>query len=123
MIASTSGAMCNIILNYICIGKYGYLAAGYTTFVSYGLITIAYYLSMLRMCRKHNVAAAYSLNIRFIIFTTLALLLGAAVFMALYNLPLIRYIIVVIGVCACLVKRKTIINALKNIKINQKKIP
>jgi O-antigen/teichoic acid export membrane protein len=122
MIASTSGAVCNIILNYIFIQKYGYLAAGYTTFASYGLIAVAYYLSMLKACRKHNAAAVYSLNIPFIIFTTLALLFGAAAFMCLYNLPVVRYMIVVIGICICLIKRKLIVNTLKDIKTSQKKI-
>jgi O-antigen/teichoic acid export membrane protein len=122
MIASTSGAVCNIILNYIFIREYGYLAAGYTTFVSYGLIAVTYYLSMLRVCRKHNVAVVYSLDIRFIIFITLVLLFGSAVFMVLYNLSFIRYTIVIIGICVCLIKRKAIISTLKNIKISQKKI-
>ncbi len=35
MVASCSGALLNILLNYIFIGLYGYYAAGYTTLICY----------------------------------------------------------------------------------------
>jgi O-antigen/teichoic acid export membrane protein len=122
MIASTVGALCNIILNFLCIKRYGYLAAGYTTFISYGVITVAYYLSMFKVCQKHDMATIQALNIHFIVFTTLVLLLLSSVFMVFYNLPFIRYIIILIGICASLIKRKMIVNAFKHIKANQDKI-
>ena len=41
--ATMSGAVLNIILNYICIKLFGYMAAGYTTLVCYMLYTVAHY--------------------------------------------------------------------------------
>ena len=45
MVASCSGALLNILLNYIFIGLYGYYAAGYTTLICYMVFSFAHYLA------------------------------------------------------------------------------
>ena len=42
-IGSISAALCNLILNYIFIPKYGYVAAGYTTLISYFMLMIYHF--------------------------------------------------------------------------------
>ena len=51
MIASIVGAAVNVVLNYIFIPKFGYVAAGYTTLVCYILYAVGHYLFMNRVCR------------------------------------------------------------------------
>lgn len=43
----------NILLNYFCIPKWGYLAAGYTTLVSYLVFCAAHYFNLKNVCRNH----------------------------------------------------------------------
>lgn len=43
----------NILLNYFCIPKWGYLAAGYTTLVSYLVFCAAHYFNLKKVCRDH----------------------------------------------------------------------
>lgn len=46
MIASVIAAIINLILNYICIPIFGYIVAGYTTLVSYIILSILHYINV-----------------------------------------------------------------------------
>lgn len=52
MIASISGAALNLLLNYIFIPKFGFVAAGYTTLACYILYALGHYLFMNRICKE-----------------------------------------------------------------------
>lgn len=61
--ASIGSAIVNLLLNWIFIRKFGYIAAGYTTLVSYMLFAFANYLAMkqvLRSKRIENNAYSYT---------------------------------------------------------------
>lgn len=51
--ASVFAAVMNVVLNYIFIPKYGYVAAGYTTLVSYILYAMGHYVFMRVVSKKH----------------------------------------------------------------------
>ena len=53
MAASVSGALLNIITNYIFIRRYGYYAAGYTTLFCYLVYAAGHYLMMNRVCDEY----------------------------------------------------------------------
>lgn len=53
-IATISGAVINIVLNYIFIQLFGYVAAGYTTLVCYMLYAMFHYLGMSYVCKKEG---------------------------------------------------------------------
>ena len=53
-VASIGAAIMNIILNLICIPRFGYLAAGYTTLISYFIFGITHYFFMRHICHKNN---------------------------------------------------------------------
>lgn len=53
MIATATGAILNILLNYICIESFGYLAAGYTTLVCYIIYALMHYCFMRLICKKY----------------------------------------------------------------------
>ena len=53
MVASVTGALLNLITNYIFIQKYGYYAAGYTTLFCYLIYAAGHYLMMNRVCDRY----------------------------------------------------------------------
>lgn len=55
MIASVVVAIENVVLNYICIKMFGYIAAGYTTLFCYMGYSLIHYLFMKKICKKNNI--------------------------------------------------------------------
>ena len=53
MAASVTGALINLVTNYIFIQKYGYYAAGYTTLFCYLIYAAGHYLMMNRVCDRY----------------------------------------------------------------------
>lgn len=91
-ITSIFVALMNIVLNYICIKQWGYLAAGYTTLFSYVIFCIAHYFNLKQVCKKNCngqqiFKAGYTLVFSVVF---LGLVFGM---MALYNYRIIRYIL------------------------------
>lgn len=75
MIASIGGAILNIILNYIFIEKYGYLAAGYTTLICFIFYTLGHYLFMNKICQKNlNGIKPYNAKILLVIYSSFILI-------------------------------------------------
>ena len=114
MIISVIGAGLNIVLNYIFIPLYGYIAAGYTTLACYIVYAVGHYLYMIYICKRYN----DGINP----YETKKLLLIAIAFMgigftmlATYSVPVIRYIIVGVIIVLCIVFRKRILSVLKRI--------
>lgn len=115
MLASSVGAVLNIILNGIFIPMFGYVAAGYTTLVCYFAFMIMHYFSMKRICRRElDGAVVYDNRLIFLSCLVLCLLAGGC--MLLYQGWIARYLILAaIGVTA-IVMRKQIIGLLKSVK-------
>lgn len=53
MIASTAGAVLNLVLNYLLIPQYGYQAAAYTTLISYMFIAVLHYIFMKKVLKEN----------------------------------------------------------------------
>jgi O-antigen/teichoic acid export membrane protein len=109
MTASIIAAISNILLNFLFIPPYGYVAAGYTTFVCYGFFALAHYFFMKRICRE-KLEGARVFDTRFILLTTTGLVVAAFVFAALYRAPLVRYGVFAVCLIGCFAKRKIILN-------------
>ena len=118
-VATSAGAVLNIVLNYIFIKIFGYYAAGYTTLVCYMVYAAFHMFFMRKICReKLNNEQPYSLRIYGGI--TAAFLLIGFIFMASYNHIAIRYSMLGIMLAVIAVFHKKIINIIKNI-LNLKK--
>lgn len=89
--ASVASAVSNIILNYIFINKYGYIAAGYTTFASYLLLTIMHFIGLNRVLRIHKINISDIVNNKTIIVIVLLFFITTVLIYSLYNVPYIRY--------------------------------
>ncbi len=91
--ASIGAAITNIILNSILIPNISYIAAGYTTMISYILFAGANYLAMKRVLKKHRRDNdMYHMGGLVLIFMGFMILCILA--MLLYNLPVVRYCII-----------------------------
>ena len=84
--ASITGAVVNVILNYILMPIFGYYAAGYTTLFCYILFSLGHYIFMRIVCKKK------------------------------IDGPLIRYVLILTAILICFIMRERIISYFKMIK-------
>ena len=104
-VATIIGASLNIILNYVFIEMFGYMAAGYTTLLCYIFYAVFHYIFMRHICKsEYQNVQPYS---------TKMLLRIASVFMACgfaflisYNFPIIRYAMIIIIAILIMIERK-----------------
>lgn len=115
MIASTVGAVINIILNWIFIPIYGFIAAGYTTLFCYLLFMLMHYLFMLVICKKKITSTAV-FDSRFIFASCLVITSLAAGCLILYNYSFVRYLTLIMVAIVLLIKRKTIMTIIRSIR-------
>lgn len=99
--ATTLAAVMNIVLNYIFIRRYGYVAAAYTTLVTYILYFLFHYLMALKIEKKR-----LFVNKSFII-CSLCVVSGLIVSLLCINMILLRIILaVIIAACFVLLEEK-----------------
>jgi O-antigen/teichoic acid export membrane protein len=110
--ASIAAALLNVVLNFIFIRKYGFIAAGYTTLASYILYAFMHYICMSKVCSIH--AEGYSFyDTRFILLVSVAFVALAILALTLYKYAIIRYLIIFTIVILAIWKRKLILSFLK----------
>lgn len=112
-IATMIGALLNVLLNYIFIRLFGYIAAGYTTLVCYIVYVFMHYFFMMKICKSTlNGAKPYQLK---------TLLLISVVFITIgflytltYSNILIRYSLTLLLGVALFIKRNELIQYMKS---------
>ena len=105
--ATFIGAGLNVILNYIFIKQFGYVAAGYTTLVCYFAFAVAHYCFMKIICKK-EISGVKVYDIKIIAAISLAITAGGFIIMLTYNNRYIRYGLLVAALIACVMKRNFI---------------
>lgn len=110
--ATVGGALLNIVLNYIFIRKYGYIAAGYTTLFSYILFTVLHYYFMRKICKEY-MDNVYPYKLKLIIAISVGSMVMGFGIMLTYHNTVIRYIIVVIMAVVVFLIRKKIAHMAK----------
>ena len=113
VISSCIVAIINIILNYFGIKFFGYIAAGYTTLISYIILSIIYYVkynsivkSKLNGFKIYNSSAIFLISVAVLSFMLVSLLM--------YKMsPIIRYIILLVIIVIAFYYRKTFLKVLK----------
>lgn len=112
---SIGAAVLNIILNYLFIPVFGYVAAGYTTLVSYMVFAVSNFCTLRLILKKRNLLDnMYNYKIMMLIFVIFMFcgFLG----MVLYNLRFLRIVITFIFFVAVIVKRNKFIKSIKEIR-------
>lgn len=111
-VASVIGAFANIVLNALLIPRFGYFAAGYTTFFCYLLFSLCHYIFSRIICKaKLDNERVYDNKAIFII--SLTVIVASFALIAIYDYWYIRYALLAAFGVILIVKRKAIINNLK----------
>lgn len=99
MLISVSGAVLNLILNYVFIGMFGYVAAAFTTLVCYIFYSVGHYILMRRICKKYSIVGkVYDYRILLIISVVFCGM--GFVFLSTYTLPIVRYALIIAFIIA-----------------------
>lgn len=114
MIASISVAVINIFLNYIFINIFGFIAAGYTTLVSYILFALFHFLFSRFIIQSEKIEKVF--DDKFILLFSCISVFLMLVFVLLYSWIIPRYLILFVTMLIVVVKRKYIYNCLKTLK-------
>ncbi|WP_243121153.1 lipopolysaccharide biosynthesis protein [Clostridium autoethanogenum] len=116
-VASMLCAVVNLLLNYILIPIYGYYAAGYTTLVCYILYAFTHFVFMRKVCIDERIHLESIYNVKNILLYSVAVLVIMLIMIFTYEYFVVRYLIIlVIGIIGYL-KRKKIIDIMKQLKI------
>ena len=109
------GGILNIVLNYVFIHWFGYLAAGWTTMACFVFLTGSHFVGMQRILHKkeQNVTAIHLKPILLITFVFLAF---SALCMLTYDLPLLRYLLLLTAAVIVLWQRQHIIKPLMGLR-------
>ena len=112
--ASIAAAVVNIILNYYGIKMFGFIAAGYTTLISYILFTLGNYLAMKRVCLEKGIddnLYDYKMLVGlFVVFATVGF-----IFAALYPFRWVRLGTIAVGLVVIVIMRNKIIEISKRV--------
>lgn len=115
MAASVIGALSNIILNALWLPRFGFIAAAYTTLISYILFMFMHFVFMNIVRKKQNInEQVYDIKFTFLF----SLLVTVLVFVSIltYKNFVIRYLLIVVLVVLVIVFRKKIIGLMKTIR-------
>lgn len=106
-IASIVAAGLNLTLNYIFITAFGYIAASYTTLISYLLILVLYIITMKRIAKKNNINYCEYFNLPLMIGVLVVQEIVAVLIMILYPYTIIRYLFILsIAILAILFRKR-----------------
>lgn len=107
-VASVGVAILNIILNYIFINIFGYIAAGYTTLFCYLAYSITHFILMRKLCRANNVDLNNLFDMKSIIALSVFTLSIVFVMVSIYKYFIIRYAVVALILFVAVLMRKNI---------------
>ena len=107
---SIIAALINIILNYLYIPKFGFVAAAYTTLISYFVFCGFNYIGMLYSLKKHGICFKIydTKKLLVILFFFFLIAFGLS---ALYDYRYVRYLICFAGIVLAYVNKNKILKA------------
>jgi O-antigen/teichoic acid export membrane protein len=112
-ILSICGAALNVILNIVLIPIFGYMAAGYTTLVSYMMYAGLHMLLSRTIANKNGISGIFNYKCIFAISLLLTLIMFAV--MTLYENFIFRYLIIVVVLVILIILRDKIMKFLKTL--------
>ena len=106
--ASISAAVVNIVLNALLIPSVSFIAAGYTTLLSYIIFAVLNYYTM-RSVAKDTGFSMKAIDVRMLILIFIAFAAVCLLMLLLYKTFIIRYMIILIALVIAFVKRRQVI--------------
>lgn len=116
MVASCSGALANIVLNYIFIRLFGYYAAGYTTLFCYILFVVAHYHFQKNILIKKLNMKTDIYDMRLIVVLSILEIVAMVGMTLTYKYIFLRYFIIGVLCVFVLINRKKIKEGMKVIR-------
>ncbi|QAA21582.1 lipopolysaccharide biosynthesis protein [Sporolactobacillus terrae] len=117
-VATITGASVNIVLNFIFIPIFGFVAAGYTTLICYMLFAVMHYVFMRKVCRE-KLDGVKVFDMRFIVGLSILVMTLSIGVTATYGYPFYRYALIAVGLVLCAIKREFIKNHIRNVILNK----
>ena len=108
-------SLLNVALNYIFIKLFGYIAAGYTTLFCYILYSAFHFLMMKYILKRHENKATI-FDLKAIVLISASIIVLSFILMMTYEHFVIRYTVVGIAAIFCVIFRKKIVSAIKDIR-------
>ena len=96
MYPAVIAALANLVLNYIFINAYGYMAAAYTTLFSYILMAVFQGIWARKLCKENGIEDSSIFDDRKLILLACATTVSCLLGIALYNFYIIRYLVIVL---------------------------
>lgn len=118
-IASIGAALLNVILNFLLIPVFGYLAAGYTTLFSYIVFWIMHFYYFYRICKKNSCPTAI-MDMRALLLVAFAFFFMVLVLAVGYKYNLIRYVFLVAACAVGIYKRRDLVRVIEKMAIEKK---
>ncbi len=117
LVSSTAtSAILNIVLNWLLIPRFGYVAAAYTTLISYIVLTMMHYRAYQRTITANDVPDELY-NFKLMNGITIGFLLSGFVLMALYPYPAVRYVMICAALIVIFMKRKRLLGFYRQLKV------
>lgn len=114
MVATVTAAVVNLVLNYVCILHFGYLAAGYTTLISNLVLVGMHYINVRRIEKEPIYDGKFSL---LMIVTVIG---GCLLCNLLYGGVIMRYLLITALLVLMFLRRKNFFGALIAMKVERK---
>ncbi|MCH5342491.1 MAG: oligosaccharide flippase family protein [Acetatifactor sp.] len=112
--ASVIGALVNIVLNFIFINIFGFIAAAYTTLFCYICFCVCHYIFM-RKVLKDNSADINIYNTKLLLCISIGVLMMTFIMLVLYDHMVIRWGVIVSIIISCFVCRKYFWESIKDL--------
>lgn len=110
MAATVTAAVVNLVLNYIFISRFGYLAAGYTTLIS-NLVLVLMHYQNIRKIEKERIYDG-----KFTVLIIVLVICGCTACNLVYDRLILRYVLVAALLGLALLRGKAFLTALMNMR-------
>lgn len=115
-LATTISAILNLLLNTVCIEKFGYYAAGYTTLFCYICLAVMHHVFYKAIIKESDLECKKLYNERNIFFVGIFTIIIMLIMVVTYKITIIRYMIILFIIICLIVKRRYLLEILKGIK-------
>lgn len=113
-IVSIGAAALNVFLNFVALPTFGFVAAGWTTLVSYVAMACGHAFFMSRVQSRHGGCPVYSLRMLALLFVTTLVL--SAVLMALYSVLSARMVLLAVLCVVVFLQRGRLASSLSDMR-------
>lgn len=117
-IISIITALCNVVFNYLFIPKFGYIAAAYTTLISYFISTVMHYFVSDRIIKQNGIKDEVYSKMSIVIMSVIALLATVSIEL-IYKSDMIRWSLIISCIVCFVILKNRIVEIFKLLKVGK----